>query len=588
MGKDPAPFLLGARVLRSATARPFNVRAVQQAAAARGERLVLPQFRRLQIYTRDPAAPRMDAAVTEALVPYEPLEPGPQGAVICVNDVNATTGETYTPLDLDGADRPFQFGLKPSTTDPRFAQQMCYALAMTTYEQFRQALGRAPDFAFDAHEGDEDVRLHIYPHASQEDNAYYDRDAGALFFGYTFANRKAAGANQPGGLVFTSLAHDVVIHEMTHALLDGMRSHLELATNPDVDGFHEGFADLVALFQRFRYRDLVRRAIASMNGGVTSGLLVDIARQFGETTGDGRTPLRVAFEHEGGPDDAVTEGRYRPDLEAHEMGAVLLRAVFDAFRWIYDRKTAKLKTLAPPQGTRLTAELIDLLAEEAEKLAGQFSRILIRAIDYCPPLDLRLGDYLRAIVTADFDLLPDDPWAYREAFVRAFRRHGIGVEGVADLSEDALLWSPPERALAPVPNLTLEAVHLGAIARDSDDPNIVEYRATALGHYITDPQFPERLDYFGLMPPVASKGVERPVVESVRVLQRVGPDGAVNFDLVAEVIQRRRSRNGRWAYGGSTVILDGAGFIRYVITKSLGRRGAATLEVPGRTSAARG
>ena len=576
MGKDPVRFLLGERLTRSATARPYNARAKQHAAAVRGERLLLPLRRRLLIYTRDPSSPRMDAAVTEALVPYEPLAPGPWGSVIRVIDVNETTGETYTPLDLDGADQPFQFGLNPSTTAPRFAQQMCYALAMTTYEQFRQALGRTPDFAFDAHDGDEDgVRLHIYPHARQEDNAYYDREAGALFFGYTFANRKAAGANQPGGLVFTALSHDVVIHEMTHALLDGMRSHLLLPTNPDVDGFHEGFADLIALFQRFRYRDLVRRAIESMNGGVTSRLLIDLARQFGETTGDGKTPLRVAFEHDGGPDDPVTSGRYKPDLEAHDMGAVLLRAAFDAFRWIYDRKTAKLRSLAPPHGIRMPAELIDLLAEDAEKLAAQFSRILIRAVDYCPPLDLRLGDFLRAIVTADFDLLPDDPWAYREAFVRAFRRYGIRVDAVADLSEDALLWSPPERDLGQVSGLVIEAVQLGADARDNDDPGIVEYRAEALGRFITAPAFPERLRCFGLMEPSSSKGIERPVVESVRVLQRVGPNGSVNFDFVAEVVQRRRLAKGKWAYGGSTIILDGNGMVRYVITKSLGRRGGA-------------
>ena len=41
--------------------------------------------------------------------------------------------------------------------------------------------------------------------------------------------------------------------------------------------------------------------------------------------------------------------------------------------------------------------------------------------DYCPPVDVRLGDYLRALVTADYDLVPDDPWGYREALVRGFR-----------------------------------------------------------------------------------------------------------------------------------------------------------------------
>lgn len=569
MAKAKARFQLSERLTRRSVARPYDVRAVQQAAAANGDRLILPTQRKLQIYTRDPSSSRMDVAVTEAVVPYEPLQPGPSGAVIHVDDFNETTGETYRPLDLDGSEAPFQLGLQPSTTDPRFAQQMCYALTMATYEQFRIALGRTPDFSFDAHDGEDDVKLHVRPHALKEDNAYYDQDAGALFFGYTFANRKTQGANQPGGIVFTSLSHDVVIHEMTHALLDGMRSHLLLPTNPDVDGFHEGFADLIALFQRFRYRPLVRRAIESMGGQLTSHLLIDIARQWGETTGEGdRAPLRSAFEHEGGPDDPVEEGRYEPDLEAHDMGVVLVRAVFDAFRWIYARKTSQLRALGPPPDRRMPAELIDLLTREAEKLASQFLGILIRAVDYCPPVDLKLGEYLRAIVTADFDLIPDDPWAYREAFVRAFRRYGITVDAVADLSEDALLWCPPERPLKPVENLGLEKV-LQQPQQADDDIEALEHRATALGHYITDEDHPERLSYFGLKPPSAAKKIERPVIESVRVLRRIGPDGTVNFDLVAEVVQRRKTARGKWMYGGATVILDAMGFIRYLIVKNV-------------------
>ena len=573
MAKPTPRYFIGERLIRGECARPFDPRAVQQADAAKGNRRVLPTHRQLLIYTRDPSSPRMDAAVTGVSVPYEPLKPGPMGNVIRVTDINQTTGEEYRGLDLDGADQPFQLGLKPSTVDPRFAQQMCYALAMATYEQFRQALGRDPDFSFDAHDDDNDeeddrrVRLHIRPHSECDDNAYYDPDAGALCFGYTFANKKTTGANQPGGVVFTSLSHDVVIHEMTHALLDGMRAQFMLPTNPDVDGFHEGFADLVALFQRFRYRDLVRKAIDAMGGKLTSHLLVDIARQFGATTGTGNAPLRLAFEREGDPDDPVEEGRYSPDLEAHDMGAVLLRAVFDAFRWIYGRKTERLRALAPPAGHRMPAELIDLLAIEAEKLANQFLRILIRAVDYCPPVDLRLGEYLRAIITADSDLVPDDPWAYRETFVRAFRRYGITVDSVFDLSEDALLWQPPDRFLEPVNGLRFDQ------ASDTNDFGLMKVRAEALGDYITDSRYPERLHYFGLAAPSRTKRIESPVVESVRVLQRVGPDNVANFDLIGEVVQRRKTTKGRWIYGGATIILDSAGFFRFLIVKHVGSKG---------------
>ena len=288
-------------------------------------------------------------------MPYEPLSPGPAGLVVVVDDTNGTTGETYAPVDLDELSVAVGAGLRPSTTTPGFAQQMTYALAMVTYERFRLALGRPPQFAFAPHRGDEIdgrpmVKLHICPHAVDKDNAYYDPERGALHFGYTPAEVHAQGLDQPGSMVFTSLSHDVVVHEMTHALLDGMRAQFMLPTSPDVDGFHEGFSDLLSLFQRFTYRDVVKKGLREARGALTSHVLVDLARQFGAATGDGRTPLRTALAAAGDLDDPVPpEHRYRPDLEAHDMGAVLLGAVFDAFRYVFDEKTAGLRSR--PQAT---------------------------------------------------------------------------------------------------------------------------------------------------------------------------------------------------------------------------------------------
>ena len=53
------------------------------------------------------------------------------------------------------------------------------------------------------------------------------------------------------------------------------------------------------------------------------------------------------------------------------------------------------------------------------------------------------------------------------------------------------------------------------------------------------------------------------------MLRRAGPHGTVSFDLVAEVLQRRKAGKNRWMYGGATVILDGMGFIRYLIVKNV-------------------
>lgn len=594
----PVRYVLGPRVERKESTEPFVVLREQQKAAARrpgqsdepaqSAPLRLPVHRPLRVFTQDPATPKASAAQTALAVPYEPLEDGPVGSVLAVHDVNDTTKETYEPVRLDDLALVMTSGLKPSTTDPRFAQQMTYALATVTYHRFRQALGRDPQYSFPPHEGDAIgskpvVKLHVHPHAFEEDNAYYDPDLGAIRFGYTRANTKAQRLNQPGAIVFTSLSHDVVVHEMTHALLDGMRARFMLPTNPDVDGFHEGFADLVALLQRFSYRDLVARAIADAGGAITSRLLVDLARQFGETTGDGQSPLRTAFLTPGDLDAPVPlRAQYRPNLEAHDMGAILLRAVFDAFRTVFDQKTAKLRSLVPPDAGRLPAPMIDLLAGHAVRVADQFMNLVIRAVDYCPPVDLRLGEYLRALLTADYDLVPDDDWGYREALVRAFRRHGVQVEGVLDLSEDALLWRGPERRLPPIPGLSRSdhGESVSGLLRTilKARPRLTEQalqrrRARLVGAYVTDPA---NLYYFGLAAPNAAKKIERPIVESVREVRRVGPDGNFNEDLVAEVVQRRRTKS-RWFYGGSSIILGASGVIRYVIAKNVlsARREAA-------------
>ena len=48
----------------------------------------------------------------------------------------------------------------------------------------------------------------------------------------------------------------------------------------------------------------------------------------------------------------------------------------------------------------------------------------IRALDYCPAVDITFGEYLRALITADIDLVPEDPLGYRVAFMEAFQKQG--------------------------------------------------------------------------------------------------------------------------------------------------------------------
>lgn len=564
-------FALGGDLLHDSRVEPFDP-------ADTGPPIPFePPFRRIAVFTQDPATPRMDIATAELQLPFEPLDPGPAGSVMAVIDRLEPTGAAFEPADLDGLGPGFPAGYRPSVVNPRFAQQMAYAVAMKTYEVFRQALGRTPNFAFERHPEDpRGARLHLYPHAMAEANAFYDPERGALLFGYTVSRQKAQGLNQPGSIVFTSLSHDIVVHETTHALLDGMRPHFLKPSNPDVLAFHEGFADLIAIFLRFTYRDLVRRAIEQTEGTLDSRLLTDLARQLGQAVGDGRAPLRSAMLAAGSLDDPVPEEhRYDPEKECHHLGAVLVAAVFDAFRWVFAQKTARLRTLsrlAPPAAA--SAELKDLLVSEAQRLADQFLRILIRAVDYCPPVDLTFGQFLRALITADYDTVPDDPWGYREAFTRAFRRYGILVEEVISLCEDSLLWLSPPAALGPVPGLAFHQLRHGWEPGAAAPAEEYRRRGEALGSFVTDER---RRRFFGLAKPRrGGRGgvgaVLPPVVESVRTLRRITPAGRVHFDLIAEIIQRRRLASGLWLDGGATIILDNRGRVRYSVLKNVESR----------------
>ena len=364
-------------------------------------------------------------------IPYETLEPGPKGATIEVVDWDETAGETHPPINLDDPRVLIRDGREPSLSDRMFHQQMVYAVCSSTYNVFRAALGRDPSWGFTSRPGTDRPVLRIRPHALREENAWYDPLSGELNFGYFDAGAIVYGRNIPSGRVYTCLSHDVIVHEMTHALLDGLRARFREATNPDVLAFHEGFADLVAIFLRFSYREVVRAAIErSPTHPESDALLLSVAMQFGQTTGS-RGALRSAIDAAGCATDAKPVTYTEAGREPHRLGSVLVSAVFEAFATVFRRKTARYRRLAQyaPKDAHNT-ELIQLLTEEAGQLAQQFLSICIRAIDYCPPVDLRLGEYLRALITADFDLVPDDPFAYREAFIDAFARRNIYPEGI--------------------------------------------------------------------------------------------------------------------------------------------------------------
>jgi hypothetical protein len=278
------------------------------------------------------------------------------------------------------------------------------------------------------------------------------------------------------------------------------------------------------------------------------------------------------------PDEDKPPRQYGHETEPHALGSVLVSAVFEAFTTVFHRKVQPYIRLATNGGGvlpvgELSSDLVDVLAKTASRLASQFLSILIRAIDYCPPVDLRFGDYLRALITADYDLVPDDRFGYREALIDSFRRRAIFPLSVKNLSEDALIWNRPRVQVAPIATLNFANLRFRGDPQNAASAAELVRQSRCLGDAVCQPRYGNE---FGLISQAeaARMGIEAdlPCLQSIRSTRRVGPDGQVVFDLVAEVTQRRTVlRNGRPLdfYGGSTIILGPEGDIRYVISKSV-------------------
>jgi hypothetical protein len=295
-------------------------------------------------------------------------------------------------------------------------------------------------------------------------------------------------------------------------------------------------------------------------------------------------------------------------MEEHERGAILVATIIDAFLSIYRARVADLQRIATngtgilPQG-ELHPDLVNRFAKEAAKAAAQVCRICIRALDYCPPVDITFGDYLRALITADYDVVPDDDLGYRVALIEAFRRRGILPEDVRTISEDSLLWDNGklildmderrggevslEHGVACISNWLRE--HMGDVAqaKTRKDHYIQTQRLSARLHHFVANEFDEvnarslhRLTGLQLSAASPSASGADFQVHSLRPAMRVGPDGDVRCQIVISLLQRRRlpldpnpkTNQGRWFTfrGGCTLILDLETMeLRYAIKKSI-------------------
>jgi hypothetical protein len=370
------------------------------------------------VYDVDPKDGAHRILRAKAQIPLQMVEPGPWGPRFHVVDYS-TVDRTLEPafdFDLSGPGEPRDLFDEAADeellTDRRFHAQNVFAIASRTLAAFEFALGRRIPWSFDSHQ------LYLVPHAFREPNAFYADAEQALLFGDVVAS---------GRMVSTCLSHDIVAHETTHAILDGLRERFDVPGLPDQAAFHEGFADVVALLSVFGLPEVVGRLIADRPGGTLRETdveperlrdlsLVKLAEEFGDAMHDERGQgLRNSATLPTTEDwKDLTRAEW---LEPHRRGEILVAAVMHALIELW---SGRLKTLV--QNKELNR---DRAAEDGAKVAEHLLNMMIRAIDYCPPVEFEFADFLDAALIADQEVVPEDRYHYREAVVRGFGAFGI-------------------------------------------------------------------------------------------------------------------------------------------------------------------
>jgi hypothetical protein len=270
-----------------------------------------------------------------------------------------------------------------------------------------------------------------------------------------------------------------VAHETTHALVDGLRGRYTDPSSPDQAAFHEGFADVVALLSVFALRDVVKAVLGRQADqrratredpnlihredvtfeALRDSVLLGLAKQMGQELSRVRgSALRRSVQLEPSVDYLLCPAKFPEFQEPHRRGELLVAAMMRAFLSIW---TSRLATLGYRGGNYLSRERV---AEEAADAADYLLTMAIRALDYTPPIHLEFGDFLSALLTADYEIRPDDSkYQFRRHLRESFQSYGIQPSSYSNQMPELGLWQLPPQAME------YDRLRFDALSRDPDE-----------------------------------------------------------------------------------------------------------------------
>lgn len=324
---------------------------------------------------------------------------------------------TYDSFNREPAERPI-------VENAQFHQVNAFAVAGHTLRSFEEALGREIVWRSGG-------PLVIRPHAFEGANAYYDPMRPSLNFGYFRPPLRAT-------TVWTCLSHDIVAHELGHAILDSFRPLWMWSEDLDVPALHESIGDLLALFSALEHPPLVERIYQESGGDMRRPTLVSgLAEEFGiGLRGSGVAYLRSALEGPTYPD---------AEKEPHARSTAWTAALYDVLVALVD---ASVPTDPP----------FEEFAQAVVTATRRLRRMLLRALSYASPTGVTMPVLARVLYEADQRLFPNDPLS-RDLAKRVFEARGLWDDTVVLTTPGIGLDFRDWESLGPAARAALVASH---------------------------------------------------------------------------------------------------------------------------------
>jgi hypothetical protein len=253
---------------------------------------------------------------------------------------------------------------------------------------------------------------------NQQLNAFYDGE-GLRFFAFT---------NARGVTTYSGKSTDTVSHETGHALLDTVRPELFQSFLPEVNAFHESFADCMALLTALADQESRRKLLAAAPDlgspnfveSMSEYLSNAILNEFGNVAPS--KPRRALNDFKWALPTALPSGDFNdpPELlsaEAHSLSRVFTGCFYDVVRNIFAAQSSQTEATLL-SSTQTAAKLLVAGVRSSPETARYFQAV---------------G---RGMELADDDT---NSGANRNAIRSAFARHNIGLGAAAMLAPTAAL-----------------------------------------------------------------------------------------------------------------------------------------------------